>query len=231
MRLLLVEDDPQIIALLKPELQQQGYAVEIACNGIDGEFAGTDRHVDLIVLDLGLPGKSGLTLLNNWRAAGVSTPVLILTGRDAWHERVDGLKAGADDYMGKPFHIEELLARIAALIRRRNGITHSDLQVGLLRLSNDQQTVTDGAGQCHALTGIEFRLLRYFMMNPGVILSKTLLSEHVYEEEMLRDSNVIEVYVNRLRQLLGKTAITTKRGQGYSFTAAHPRPRVGGPGL
>jgi len=231
MRLLLVEDDPQVIALLKPELKQQGYAVELAHNGIDGEFAGTDRQLDLIVLDLGLPGKSGLTLLHNWRTAGVSTPVLILTGRDAWHERVDGLKAGADDYMGKPFHIEELLARIAALIRRRHGLTHSDLQVGPLRLSNDQQTVTDATGQCHALTGIEFRLLRYFMMHPGVILSKTLLSEHVYEEEMLRDSNVIEVYVNRLRQLLGKAAIQTKRGQGYTLVSTEPSARADGASL
>ncbi len=217
MRLLIVEDDAQLVADLQPQIQKQGYALEIADNGIDGEYAGIDSSLDLIILDLGLPGKNGLDVLKSWRAQQITTPVLILTARDAWHERVDGLKAGADDYLGKPFHEEELLARINALTRRRYGIGSNIIELGKYRLSVDEQTLADALGQTHVLSGIEFRLLRYFMSNPGVVLSKTKLSEHVYEEEMLRDSNVIEVYINRLRARLGKQAIRTRRGQGYVF--------------
>lgn len=215
MRLLLVEDDATLVASLQAPIKQHGYALEVASDGKEGEFAGTDDSLDLIILDLGLPGKNGLDVLHSWRANGITTPILILTARDAWHERVDGLKAGADDYLGKPFHEEELLARIDALTRRRYGLASDDLRVNGLSLSNDQQTVTDTQQTVHQLTGIEFRLLRYLMLNPGKVLSKTTLSEHVYEEEMLRDSNVIEVYINRLRQRLGKEVIQTKRGQGY----------------
>ncbi|EAR08815.1 response regulator transcription factor [Reinekea blandensis] len=217
MRVLLVEDDTELIARLQARIKQHGYALEVATNGVDGEFSGMELSLDLIILDLGLPGKNGLDVLRHWRASGVETPVLVLTARDAWHERVDGLKAGADDYLGKPFHEEELLARMDALARRRYGVSTDVITSGALTLNSDSQTVTDALGHQHQLTGVEFRLLRYFMMNPDVILSKTRLSEHVYEEDMLRDSNVIEVYINRLRQRFGKSTIVTKRGQGYLF--------------
>ncbi|MBV0933465.1 response regulator transcription factor [Marinobacterium weihaiense] len=215
MRILLVEDDLQLVARLKPQLQRAGYAVEHAKDGIDGEFLGREEAFDAVVLDLGLPGRPGLEVLNHWRASGLEMPVLILTARDAWHERVDGLKAGADDYLGKPFHVEELLARLEVVIRRHHGHASSRLQVAGLTLDLDQRQVCDGQGQVHRLTGREFRLLRYMMLNADRVLSKTELSEHVYEEDDLRDSNVIEVYVNRLRQRLGRQCIQTRRGQGY----------------
>jgi DNA-binding response OmpR family regulator len=219
MRILLVEDDRQLVGTLRVLIKQRGYALEVAHDGIDGEFAGTDSSLDLIILDLGLPAKNGLEVLTNWRNHGVKTPVIILTARDAWHERVDGLKAGADDYLGKPFHEEELLARIDALTRRRYGVASDVIELGRLTLNVDQQTIQQGDQPAESLKGIEFRLLRYFMSNPNVVLSKSKISEHVYEEEMLRDSNVIEVYINRLRQRLGKHTILTKRGQGYLFKA------------
>jgi DNA-binding response OmpR family regulator len=215
MRILLVEDDQRLVAELKPRLQQAGFAVETAQDGVDAEFLGREEHFDAVILDLGLPLKPGLDVLKNWRRDGFDMPVLVLTARDAWHERVDGLKAGADDYLGKPFHIEELLARLEALVRRHHGHASSTLQVGGLELDNDRQLVRDPNGQEHPLTGREFRLLRYMMLNADKVLSKNELSEHVYEEDDLRDSNVIEVYINRLRQRFGKTCILTRRGQGY----------------
>ncbi len=217
MRLLLVEDDNALVNRLKPELKSAGFAVEVSVDGVDAEFMGLEEAFDVIVLDLGLPKKPGMQVLQSWRSAGCTTPVLILTARDAWHERVDGLKAGADDYLGKPFHTEELLARLEALVRRQHGHASSLLEVAGLQLDSDRQTVVDAQGQQHQLTGVEFRLLRYLMLNPDRILSKTQLSEHVYEEDQLRDSNVIEVYINRLRQYLGKNVILTRRGQGYSL--------------
>jgi len=215
MRILLVEDDLTLIAGLKPRLQQAGFAVEEAHDGVDGEFLGREEAFDAVILDLGLPKRSGLEVLKAWREAGLEMPVLVLTARDAWHERVDGLKAGADDYLGKPFHVEELLARLEALIRRHHGRASSRLQVAGLELDTDLQRVRDRQGREHALTGREFRLLRYLMLNTDRVLSKNELSEHLYEEEDLRDSNVIEVYINRLRQYLGKQTILTRRGQGY----------------
>jgi DNA-binding response OmpR family regulator len=145
----------------------------------------------------------------------MAAPVLILTARDAWHERVDGLKAGADDYLGKPFHGPELLARLEAILRRRTGRPDNLLQAAGVTLDIDRQQATGPDGRHHQLTGIEFRLLRYLMANPERIVSKTELSEHVYEEEQIKDSNVIEVYVNRLRRLFGPDLIETRRGQGY----------------
>jgi DNA-binding response OmpR family regulator len=215
MKVLLVEDDIELARRLKTDLKKAGYAVETAADGVDGEFLGMEETFDAVILDLGLPQKPGLDVLGSWRRAGRDMPVLILTARDAWHERVDGLKAGADDYLGKPFHFEELLARLEALVRRNHGHASSRLEVAGLQLDIGQQTVVDAQGQPHQLTGTEFRLLRYMMLNADQILSKTELSEHVYEEEHLRDSNVIEVYINRLRQRLGKHVIQTRRGQGY----------------
>lgn len=219
MRLLIVEDDAELGASLKTALERQGFAADWRDNGIDGQFMGEQEPYDVIVLDLGLPGRPGLEVLRNWRKAGVATPVLILTARDAWHEKVDGFQAGADDYLGKPFHVEELVARLNALIRRASGVAQSELSVGGLVLDAGTQRVRTAAGADIELTGTEFRLLRYFMLHPGQILSKTQLAEHVYDYDSEKDSNVIEVYVRRLRQKLGDDLIETRRGQGYVFGA------------
>lgn len=217
MRLLLVEDDPLLAQTLKKELEQQGFAIDCADNGVDAEIMGDLEPYDLIVLDLGLPQKPGLEVLSNWRSGGNSVPVIILTARDAWHERVDGFKAGADDYLGKPFHVEELVVRIRALIKRSHGKPGEGLQSGGLVLDEERQQVRLSSEELLELTGTEFRLLRYFMLHPGKVLSKTRLTEHVYEQDFDRDSNLIEVYVRRLREKLGKNRIQTKRGQGYLF--------------
>ena len=220
MKLLLAEDDIKLVDYLIPELKRSGYVTEWVDNGVDAEFMGLEENFDCIILDLGLPQKPGLDVLKHWRAKKLETPVLILTARDSWQERVDGLKAGADDYLGKPFHLEELSARLEALLRRRFGHCDNSLELNGVILDIDSHTLTvPGDNKSHQLTAIEFRLLRYLMLNPHKIVSKTELSEHVYEEEQLKDSNVIEVYINRLRSLLGKSKIKTYRGQGYQLTA------------
>lgn len=219
MRVLIVEDDNDLSSQLARDLAKAGYAVDSADNGIDAEFMGREEPYDLIVLDLGLPKRPGLEVLQNWRKAGNRVPVIILTARDAWHEKVEGFKAGADDYVAKPFHIEELMARMQAVIRRHKDQVSGALQVAGLVLDEERQSVTIASGESHELTGTEFRLLRYFMLHPGRLLSKSVLTEHVYEYEADKDSNVIEVYVNRLRQKLGKELIETRRGQGYIFGA------------
>jgi DNA-binding response OmpR family regulator len=221
LRLLLVEDDTTLSAQLRSDLERAGFAVDVAANGIDGEALGDTEPYDAIVLDLGLPGRPGLEVLSHWRQRGNAVPVVILTARDAWHEKVDGFRAGADDYLGKPFHTEELLARLLAVTRRASAQTVGTLQAPGLTLDEQRQTVTDAAGNEHPLTGTEFRLLRYFMLHPGQLLSKSRLTEHVYDYDSDKDSNVIEVYVNRLRQKLGKDTITTHRGQGYMFGERH----------
>lgn len=213
--MLLAEDDSELAEYLVRNLKPSGYVVERADNGIDAEFLALEENYDGIILDLGLPQKSGLEVLRNWREQNLETPVLILTARDSWQERVDGLRAGADDYLGKPFQIEELLARLEAILRRSFGRADNSLFLEDIVLDIDAHTVTTIDNEAIPLTAIEFRLLRYMMLNPDKILSKTELSEHVYEEELIRDSNVIEVYVNRLRAILGKERITTHRNQGY----------------
>ncbi|MES9885237.1 MAG: response regulator transcription factor [Candidatus Sedimenticola sp. 6PFRAG1] len=217
MRLLLVEDDELLAQALKKDLEQQGFAVDRADNGVDAEYMGEQEPYDLVVLDLGLPGRPGLEVLRNWRDKGNAVPVIVLTARDAWHERVDGFKAGADDYLGKPFHVEELVVRIQALIRRSHDKPGDMLKSGELTLDEERQLVSLSSGESVELTGTEFRLLRYFMLHPGKILSKTRLTEHVYEQDFDRDSNLIEVYVRRLREKLGADRILTRRGQGYLF--------------
>ena len=216
MRLLLAEDDPELSARLGRYLARQGFAVDSCANGVETEFYGRETAYDVIVLDLGLPERPGLEVLANWRKAGLKTPVLILTARDTWQEKVHGLQQGADDSLTKPFREEELLARLQALIRRNTQTVGEALSINDWVLDEATQSVSR-QGERWELTGIEFRLLRYFMHHPGHILSKSRLTEHVYEQDADKDSNVIEVYVNRLRQKLGNEVITTKRGQGYVF--------------
>ena len=217
MRLLLIEDDRTLGSGLRSDLMANGYAVDWALDGIDGAFLGGDQPYDAIVLDLGLPGKPGLEVLRDWRVAGLHTPVLVLTARDAWHERVDGLKAGADDYLGKPFHVQELIARLQALIRRAVGLASAAVSAAGLRLDDEHQRVTRADGGEVELTGTEFRLLRYFMLNPDKVLSKERLIAHVYDQHAEHGSNLIEVYVRRLREKLGREHLRTQRGQGYVF--------------
>ncbi|KJH80098.1 response regulator transcription factor [Stutzerimonas stutzeri] len=220
MRLLLVEDNVPLADELIASLGRQGYATDWLADGRDADYQGGSEPYDLIVLDLGLPGKPGLEVLRAWRARGVSTPVLVLTARDSWAERIEGLKAGADDYLTKPFHPEELQLRIQALLRRAHGVANQPLlQVGGLALDEARQRCNQD-GQDVELTAGEFRLLRYFMLHPGQLLSKTQLAEHLYDGETERDSNVIEVHVNRLRGKLGRKLIETRRGQGYRFGGA-----------
>lgn len=216
MRLLLVEDDPELVAMVRSDLVKAGFAIDVADNGIDAEHLGNTEPYDAVILDLGLPQKPGMDVLAAWRSRGNRVPVIVLTARDAWYERVDGFKAGADDYLGKPFHVEELIARIRALIYRRHGRTSSRIETHTLVLDEDVQQVTVGS-ETHQLTGTEFRMLRYMMLNSGRILSKSHLSEHVYDQDSERDSNLIEVYIRRLREKIGTQMILTKRGQGYIF--------------
>jgi len=218
MRLLLVEDDMALAEYLIKDLGRQGFAVDHANNGVDGECMGDLEPYDVVILDLGLPQRSGLEVLKNWRQKKNRMPVIILTARDAWHEKVDGFKAGADDYLGKPFHAEELMVRIQALIRRSHDMAGEAIQSNSLTLDEDRQQVILPDGRAVDLTGTEFRLLRCFMLHPEQILSKTRLTEHVYDQDFDRDSNLIEVYVRRLRDKLGPGYISTKRGQGYIFT-------------
>jgi len=217
MRLLLVEDDRALADELQSVLEAAGYAVDRARDGEDALYLGQTEDYDLVILDLGLPRLSGIDVLAGWRTAERTMPVLILTARDTWREKVLGLKAGADDYLTKPFHPEELLARIGALLRRAHGRAAPEIASDAFTLDEDHQCVLLADGSRVELTGTEFRLLRYFMLNAGKPLSKTLLIEHVYDQDFDLDSNVIEVYVRRLREKLGKHSIETRRGQGYVF--------------
>ncbi len=225
MRLLLAEDDPKLGPRLQKDLKQKGYAVDLSTSGIDAEYMGFEIPYDIIILDIGLPDKTGAEVLKSWRAKALSTPVLILTARDSWREKVEGFQAGADDYLAKPFHFEELVERLAALIRRVSGRTSPAIALGGVTLDESTQSVRHPDGQSLALTGTEYRLLRYFMLNPGKILSKATLTEHVYDFDSEKDSNVIEVYVRRLRRKLPRDMIHTQRGQGYIFKEpAHENP-------
>lgn len=217
MRLLLIEDDQELQTELRNSLRSAGFAVDIADNGADGEFLGSTEPYDVVILDLGLPRLSGMEVLRTWREQQNDVPVVILTARDAWHEKVDGFKAGADDYLGKPFHTEELLARIQAVLRRRHGQAQPGLSVAGLTLEPESQSVSNNTGQTYSLTGMEYRLLYYLMSHPGRVLSKTRLAEHIYDGEHESDSNTIEVYIRRLRNKLGDGVIQTRRGQGYVF--------------
>jgi two-component system OmpR family response regulator len=219
MRLLLVEDSVPLADELMALLASHSYAIDWRSDGRDGLTQGEIEPYDCIILDLGLPGIPGLEVLAQWRASGLTTPVLVLTARGSWAERIEGLKAGADDYLSKPFHPDELVLRIQSLLRRSKGLPNqAHLEVGGLTLDEATQTVLSG-GQRITLTAVEFRLLRYFMLHPGQIISKGQLADHLYDGETERDSNVLEVHVNHLRSKLGKAVIETRRGQGYRFGA------------
>lgn len=217
MRLLLVEDDQQLATNIAADLRHEGFVVDLSPDGIDAEFLGQNESYDAAILDLGLPGKPGLDVLKSWRDNGSVMPVLILTARDSWNDKVIGLKAGADDYLAKPFHYEELSARIHALLRRSVGRADNRLTVAGLSLDEDLQQVLFADGKATDLTGTEYRLLRYMMSYPDKVLSKSRLTDHVYEWDHDRDSNVLEVYIRRLRDKIGRELIETRRGQGYLF--------------
>ena len=221
MRILLVEDDPELGRSLREDLCQEGFMVDLVDEGKTAEFQGATEIYDLVILDLGLPDLSGLEILTQWRTAGIKVPVLILTARSAWHERVDGFKAGADDYLGKPFHREELIARINAILKRAHGHSPGQLNLMGLSLDEDSQSVTIQGASPLQLSGTEFRMLRAFMLHPGKVLSKTHLSEHVFSADNEPDSNIIEVYITKLRQKIGHERIQTRRGQGYTLVE-HP---------
>lgn len=214
MRILLVEDEPQIVADVVATLGAAGYLVETARDGEEAWFRGDTEDYDLIVLDLGLPKMDGLAVLKRWRAAGRATPVLVLTARGAWSERVEGIDAGADDYLPKPFHMEELLARVRALIRRSAGLGNSVVTAGPLTLDVRQMRVTR-AGRPVALSPLEYRLVAYLMHHKGRVVPPSELLEHLYGDNDARDTNALEAVVTRLRKKLGATAIETRRGFGY----------------
>ena len=213
-RVLLVEDDARLSAQLATALAGAGYAVEQAFDGPAAELLGHTERFDAVVLDLGLPGMDGLTVLRQWRDGGVSVPVLVLTARDSWHEKVRGIDGGADDYVAKPFRVEEVLARLRALIRRATGHAAPVLRIGPLAIDTRSATVTDG-GQPVKLTSHEFRVLAYLAHHRGRVVSQPELTEHIYAQSFDRDSNTVEVFVARLRRKLGAAVIETVRGLGY----------------
>ena len=219
MRVLIVEDDPSLRRQLCDRLTAEGYAIDTAADGEEAAFQGETEPYDAIILDLGLPRQDGLSVLRGWRASGLNTPVMILTARDHWHDKVLGIDAGADDYLAKPFHVEELLARLRALIRRAQGRTSAELRAGPVVLDTRTGTVT-ASGQPVELTAYELRVLSYLMHHVGEIVSRTELTEHVYAQDFDRDSNTIEVFVGRLRKKLGVDLIKTVRGLGYRFDPA-----------
>ena len=214
MRLLVVEDDRDLNRQLVKAFEQAGYAVDEAFDGEEGEFLGETEPYDAVVLDIGLPGKDGVAVLEAWRKAGRKMPVLVLTARDRWSEKVQAFDAGADDYVTKPFHLEEVLARLRALVRRASGHASSDLVCGPVRIDTRTSRVSVNDVTIK-LTSLEYRLISYLMHHAGRVVSRTELVEHLYDQEFDRDSNTIEVFVGRLRKKLGVDAIRTIRGLGY----------------
>jgi len=216
-RLLVVEDDKDINRQLVAALEQAGYAVDSAFDGEDGWFLGDTEPYDAIILDIGLPKKDGLSVLESWRKAGRKTPVLLLTARGSWSDKVHGFDAGADDYVPKPFHMEEVLARIRALVRRAAGHATNELACGPVTLDTRSSRVSVN-GNPVRLTSHEYRLLAYLMHHTGRVVSRTELVEHLYDQDFDRDSNTIEVFVGRLRKKLGIDVIQTVRGLGYMLS-------------
>ncbi len=219
MRVLLVEDEPSLAARLRQTLIDAGYAVDVADNGHAAWQMGGVQTYDVVVLDLGLPILDGLSVLKHWRSDGMAAPVLILTARDQWHEKVAGIDAGADDYLTKPFHSEELLARVRALIRRSQGLASPVLQCGPLTLDTRSVRVTL-QGHPLSMTSHEYKVLAYLMHRPNMVVSRGELTEHIYAQDFDRDSNTIEVFIARLRKKLPAGMIETVRGLGYRLAAA-----------
>lgn len=219
MRILVVEDHAALARQVMEALAEAGFVADHAADGEEGLFLGETEPYDAVVLDLGLPRLDGLSVLKRWRAAGRDLPVLILTARDGWSEKVAGLNAGADDYLAKPFVMAELVARLQALVRRAHGRSQPQINLGRLVIDTAAQRVLlDGAAT--RLTGLEYRLLAYLALHAGQVVSKTELTEHLYAQDFDRDSNTLEVMVGRLRRKLGDGFIETLRGQGYRVAAA-----------
>jgi two-component system response regulator PhoP len=218
MRVLLIEDDPRLVQSLGLQLRDAGYAVDVSTDGIEGLYVGEEFPIDLAIIDLGLPELPGLEVIRKLRERGKDFPIMVLTARSDWQDKVAGLEAGADDYVTKPFRIEELMARINALMRRAGGHARPQVELGPVTVDlNAQRVFRDGVEI--ELTTFEYKVLQYLVMHPGEVVTKTDLSEHIYEEDADRDSNVIEVFIGRLRRKLdpdGTLApIETLRGRGY----------------
>ncbi len=221
MRILIVEDNADVARQIKSALVHELYVVDIALDGEEGLFLGETEPYDAIILDLGLPKLDGLSILQRWRSSANEVPVLILTSRDTWREKVTGLRAGADDYLAKPFEFEELLARLEALIRRASGHASSTLTCDNVFLDTNSARVTMD-GNLIDLTALEYRTLEYLMQHPDKVVSKTELTEHIYNQNFDLDSNVIEVLINRLRRKLKADLINTRRGLGYQLKESEP---------
>jgi len=219
MRILVVEDDKDLNRQLVEALTDAGYVVDKAFDGEEGHFLGDTEPYDAVILDIGLPEMDGISVLEAWRRENRKMPVLILTARDRWSDKVSGIDAGADDYVTKPFHVEEVLARIRALIRRSVGIASTEIEIGPIRLDTKLSRVSVD-GKNIKLTALEFRLLSYIMHHQGKVVSRTELVEHLYDQDFDRDSNTIEVFVGRLRKKLGTDLIETVRGLGYRIQSA-----------
>jgi len=229
MRLLLVEDDPNLSRSLSVQLEQAGYSVERSGDGREGLYYAREYPVDLAIVDLGLPTLSGVELIKSLRADGKDYPILVLTARDRWQDKVEVLKLGADDYVVKPFNVEELLARVDALLRRAGGWAQSELVCGPITLDTRSQEVKVSGSKLE-LTSFEYKLLEYLMLHAGEVLSKTQITEALYDEDFERDSNVIEVFIGRLRRKLDPDStykpIETLRGRGYRLAVARGAPET-----
>lgn len=221
MRLLIVEDELELRRQLDVHLTEEGFAVLTAVDGEEGLYAGQEYPIDVAIVDIGLPKLTGIELLSRWRESGKRFPVLLLTARGRWQDKVEGLDAGADDYLVKPFHMEELVARVNALLRRAAGLAHPVLAYGPIQLDTVRQVISL-SGVSLELTAYEYKVLEYLMLNTGQVISKSDLTEHIYAQDFERDSNVIEVFVGRLRRKLDPDGrlkpIETLRGRGYRFT-------------
>ncbi len=221
MRLLLVEDEDTLRNQLQEQLRDAGYAVDAAADGKEGYYMGREYPFDLAIIDLGLPQMSGIEIIQSLRDDGKTLPIIILTARDRWQDKVDGLEAGADDYLTKPFQLEELMARLNALLRRSTGSAQPEIKFGSITLNSSAQRVTVNDNEL-VLTAYEYKVLEYLVMHAGEVISKSVLTEHVYDQDFDRDSNVIEVFIGRLRKKLDPDnsylPIETLRGRGYRFT-------------
>ncbi len=217
MRALVVEDDKDLNRQLVTALLDAGYAVDMATDGEEGYFLGDTEPYDVVILDIGLPKMDGISILEQWRRSERNMPVIILTARDRWSDKVSGMDAGADDYIAKPFHMEELLARVRAQVRRASGHAKAEIECGPLRLDTKSARVTCNGAQVK-LTSHEFRLLAYLMHHNGRVVSRTELVEHLYDQDFDRDSNTIEVFIGRLRKKIPVDVIQTVRGLGYRLS-------------